>query len=325
MDQSSRHEQPVVRVVYIAGSMRSGSTLVAEMLGSYDGALAVGELNNVSFAAIRGQRCSCGREPIACDVWRHVFKELLNGTAPATLWALRRHLERQRRLPQLSRWARRPESVWPAEIVHYVGFLRSTVRLLLDASGASTLIDSSKSPAGLGLMKLAFPGEVAMLHLLRDPRGVAHSESHHVHPEDTSTSAPPSVRSIVQSATGWDSVNLECYLMSRSIETRTRAWYEWLCDAPRERLSVIARQLGLVGRGPLFEEGRVQLEASHVLAGNPSRTEPSWRTLQPDETWREGLTLRERRLVSAVVWPLEPAFRLDTRRRRVTSSAIGSR
>jgi hypothetical protein len=298
-----------VKVLYVAGSMRSGTTLVAELLGSFRGAMAIGELNNVSFAALKGQRCSCGNDPLGCEVWGPVFAHVLAEPAAARIWELRQLLERQRRLPELRRLASRDEIAWPAVVAEYVAFLRSSVATLLEASGASTLVDSSKSPGGLALMRLAFPGEVAVLHLLRDPRGVANSESRHVHRRDADTSAPPSTRSIVRSAAGWDSVNLECALMARGIEMAARTWYEWLCEAPADRLEALGRRLGLVSPGPVFDGRRVLLSPSHVLAGNPSRTGPQWRSVERDEAWREDLSRREQRLVSLIAWPLEPFLR----------------
>jgi hypothetical protein len=298
-----------MKVVYVAGSMRSGTTLVAELLGSFAGAVAVGELNNLSLAARSGQRCSCGVDPADCELWGPVFGELLSGSAALRIGDLRRTLERQRRLPEFARLARLPEARWPSDVAEYVAFLRSTVRVLLEASGARTLIDSSKSAPGLALMRLAHPGQVSVLHLLRDPRGVAYSESHHVHQRDESTAAPPGVRPILRSAKDWDTANLECYLLSRSVRLRSTAWYEALCAAPREQIERVAREVGLDGEGPTFEGSRVRPATSHVLAGNPSRTGPEWRTVQSDDKWRRGLSTQEKLLVSFVVWPLEAALR----------------
>lgn len=305
-----------MKVVYVAGSMRSGTTLVAELLGSFEGAIAVGEINNLALAARTGQRCSCGNAPSSCRLWRPVFGELLTGKAADEISRLRRRLERQRRLPELVRLAGRAEANWPADVAEYVGFLRSVVRLLLESSGAVTLIDSSKSATGAALMRLAQTDELAVLHLLRNPRGVAYSEAHNVHGRDEWTTAPPMVRSILRSATGWDTVNLECYLVARIVGHWTGAWYESLCDSPRERLGLIARQLGLEGDGPIFEDARVCLGPSHVLVGNPNRivdnpspTGADWRTVKRDDEWQRGLTWAEKVLTGLLVWPFEQVLR----------------
>jgi hypothetical protein len=306
--------------------MRSGTTLIAELLGSFRGALAIGEISNLALAARTGQRCSCSREPLACDIWAPVFRKLLTGAAPNTIWELKRSLERQRRLPELFHLAARPEARWPSDVTEYVAFLRASVDAILEASGSETIIDSSKSATGLALMRLAHPGQVSVLHLLRDPRGVAYSESHHVHQRDGSTGAPPKVRSVLRSATDWDAANLECHLLARSVEHSTRAWYEWLCDAPRERIALVAREVGLEGAGPSFEGGRVRLAPSHVLAGNPSRTGPDWRAVERDDKWREGLLPSEKVLVTLLAWPLEVALRQRGRAGGETSqSKVGGK
>ena len=66
-----------VRVLYVAGTGRSGSTLVSTILGHLPGVFSAGELR---FLWLRGvtqdQMCGCGARFSACPVWVDVMADL---------------------------------------------------------------------------------------------------------------------------------------------------------------------------------------------------------------------------------------------------------
>ena len=71
---------PSVPVLYIAGSGRSGSTLLASVLGSVDGVFNAGELRYVWERGLAdGALCACRKPVIECPVWTDVFKETNGG------------------------------------------------------------------------------------------------------------------------------------------------------------------------------------------------------------------------------------------------------
>lgn len=64
-----------IKVLYIAGPTRSGSTIISNILGQIDGFFHAGE---VIEAWDRGRiwKCSCGAFPDVCPVWSKIFHEL---------------------------------------------------------------------------------------------------------------------------------------------------------------------------------------------------------------------------------------------------------
>ncbi|MGH9170253.1 MAG: glycosyltransferase family 2 protein [Acidimicrobiales bacterium] len=300
------------RLVYVAGSMRSGSTLVGELLGSFPGAVAVGELNNAALPTSLGQRCSCGAEAVDCPVWAMPTAKLLTGEERRRVWQLRRGVERQRRLVELVALARRPPSSWPADVAEYADWLRSLVDLLLEGSGASTLVDSSKSATGLAIMRLALGEQIAGVHLLRDPRAVAWSESQRPHERDAQTTAPPPVRSTLSSARGYATANLECRLVAGRVMHSATASYEALCAEPAAELARLGALLGLEGGGPRFEGATVGLATSHVLAGNPSRTAGNRRVVRLDDGWRRAMPAGSQLLTGLIAGPVAVALKRGT-------------
>ncbi|MGH3157409.1 MAG: sulfotransferase, partial [Streptosporangiaceae bacterium] len=52
-----------------------------------------------------------------------------------------------------------------------------------------------------------------------------------------------------------------------------------------------------------FGDGRMTLEPSHAVAGNPSRFRHGEIVLRPDEAWRDQMPPRDRRAVTTIALP----------------------
>src|SRR5499427_9656408 len=67
-------------VVYIAGSGRSGSTMLERVLGEIPGFVNVGELIDLfRHVARHGERCGCGELFADCPFWTSVGKRAFGG------------------------------------------------------------------------------------------------------------------------------------------------------------------------------------------------------------------------------------------------------
>ncbi len=63
-----------VKVLYVAGLGRSGSTILANTLGQVEGFFSGGELNFIwKHALIENRLCGCGRPSRECPFWGPVF------------------------------------------------------------------------------------------------------------------------------------------------------------------------------------------------------------------------------------------------------------
>jgi hypothetical protein len=68
-----------LKVLYIAGVGRSGSTLLERVLGAMPGAVNGGELNAIfSRVAAQNQRCGCGEPFSECPFWTAVGERAFN-------------------------------------------------------------------------------------------------------------------------------------------------------------------------------------------------------------------------------------------------------
>ncbi len=78
-----------VKVLYFAGSGRSGTTIINNIIGQLDGAFAAGELRFLwDRGVVENRLCGCGRPFHDCPTWTTVMKTAFPGGA-RTAWAAR--------------------------------------------------------------------------------------------------------------------------------------------------------------------------------------------------------------------------------------------
>ena len=164
-----------LRVVYIMGYGRSGSTILDTILGNHPDLESVGELlHAVRLAFLEDEFCACGQRASECPFWTEVLRRWKSaGGDPESYDALSKTIEG-------SRWQtlRILADLSPAGNERLERWRRSTLALfeaVAAASGKRVLVDSSKNPA----RALALAGieelELFLVHLVRDGRGVAWS------------------------------------------------------------------------------------------------------------------------------------------------------
>jgi len=92
-------------VLYIAGTGRSGSTVLANLLGEVDGFFAAGEVRFLwQRGLVENRLCGCGAPVSECAVWREVFEVAARRGAPVDAAAMVRRLRdtgRIRHLPAM--------------------------------------------------------------------------------------------------------------------------------------------------------------------------------------------------------------------------------
>ncbi|MEJ3745112.1 sulfotransferase [Actinomycetes bacterium KLBMP 9797] len=295
----------MTRVLYIAGTGRSGSTLVTNMLGQLDGVHAAGELRYLwQRGALDNRPCGCGSLFADCPVWIDAMKRL--DADPATVAAgLRRRL-RMRRLPALL-WRRRvpsrPEDAALAD--------------LYATLGEALVVDSSKLPP-YGLLVDGLPGvDVRVLHLVRDPRAAAFSWRRRRGldgPGDERLMHRPPV---VKAALLWLVWNTAAALLWRRSGRYLRVRYEDLVADPRRVIRRIAAFAGVDGDFSFVEPGAVRLAPTHSVAGNPSRHRAGTVPVVADHEWMSALSGPAYAVVTLVTAPALRRFGYPFRRREV--------
>ena len=296
-------------IVYIAGSGRSGSTVLERVLGEIPGFANVGELIDL-FRGHQDERCGCGLAFTSCPFWGGVGARAFGDWDAWHLDAVSRlqdAVARQRRMPQLLA-PRMASRRFRADVAAYGGYYAKLYRAIAAEAGAQRVVDSSKWPAqALALARAGL--DVRVIHLVRDARGVAHSLSKKaVARPHTLTEADFMWRNAPAGAAArWVACQSEIELLRLCGVRLTRLQYEDFVRQPRHTVEQALNELGLpVAPSELAHigEGRVTLGKSHGLSGNPSRFRDGEIVLRPDEAWRDQLPRRDRVVVTGMSMPL---------------------
>ncbi len=305
-------------VVYIAGTGRSGSTLVERTLGGIPGFVNVGELIDLCRkVAPNNERCGCGQLFADCPFWGSIGASSFGDWKPELLdemHELQTRVARQRHLPRLLRPSLAGGSFHNA-LARYADLYSTLYAAIAAEAQESVVVDASKWPSQA--LALARGGlDLRVIHLVRDPRGVANSlaKSDVERPHVADATEVMFHDSPAESALRWTLTQSEVDLLRRSGVLVARMRYEAFVSAPREAVHTALLELGL----PVSEEDlghiggrRVHLAMSHGLSGNPSRFQAGAITLRPDDQWRTQLSGANKSLVTALALPGLLRFRRD--------------
>src|ERR1700722_4118425 len=136
-------------VIYIAGSGRSGSTLLERVLGGMPGAVNVGELIDLfRRTAPLGERCGCGLAFTECPFWSGVGKRAFGGWHDDELAETQRlqgRVARQRHLPRLLSPSLADRG-FRDDIAAYGASYQALYRGIADQAGVGYVVDASKWP-----------------------------------------------------------------------------------------------------------------------------------------------------------------------------------
>ncbi|WFE56500.1 sulfotransferase [Micromonospora sp. WMMD712] len=292
---------PPVRVLYLAGSGRSGSTLVTTVLGQYPGVFAAGELRYLwQRGEVENRPCGCGRPLRDCPLWRAVRRELPVERAATIAAGLRGRL-RMRGLPALLRRHRRGDRPVPAhpDDAALAGLYAAVAR----HTGARVVVDSSKLPP-YGALVAALPGiDLRVLHLVRDPRATAFSWRRRRGLDgdaDPELMSRPPVWKAALLWLVWNTVTVRLW-GDRAPGGYLRVRYEDLTADPEPTLRRIAAFAGVdPDGGPFSGPATVRLTPTHSVAGNPSRHRTGPVPITADVQWRRDLSRWSYTLVTAL-------------------------
>lgn len=301
MSEASAGE-PRVKVLYVGGTGRSGSTVLANVLGQLPGCISVGEVRFIwERGMIQDRLCGCGVTFSTCPFWQKVLDRAFADKRPdpARMIELQARTTRLRSLPVLLRTRRSPERRRAGLDELPVG-LEHLYAAIAEVSGATVVVDSSKLPSYAALLEGLARVQVRALHLVRDPRAAAFSWRRRKALTDRSGPAFMERRGVLKSVWLWVVWNraLEALWRSRPQDYQ-RVTYEQFVADPRAVVDSIAQPLDIhYNPDALFPTpGTVRLDASHTVAGNPARLQHGPIALTLDDEWTRSMPRRDQNLV----------------------------
>ncbi len=305
--------QGKLKVIYVGGMTRSGSTLIDRLLGELPGVCSIGELMNTwARGMVRGDLCGCGQPFRQCEFWREVlavaFGEFDKADAQR-VEQLRAAVDRTRFIPMLL--APSLNADFRRTLDEYISYCTRLYRAVQMVSGCAAVADSSKNASFAFCLRSSSDLDLRVVHIVRDSRAVAHSWTRRVRwgertaPSNTWTTRP------ARAASRWSYQNGAFQLLAAAGMPTLRIRYEDLVAAPKETVNEVARFAGLdTGSDQLDFIGTdergwwADLGVSHTGSGNPMRFRTGRIRIHDDGEWRAAMPARDRRIVTAITAPL---------------------
>jgi hypothetical protein len=283
-----------VRVVYLVGTPRSGSTLLTSLLGQQPGWFAAGEIR-LMWRELDTRRCGCGELATTCPVWSRVIDRVADTYGePHHVADLMLATTRMASLPRIAR-ADDLRGV-STEARRYAAVLRATYEAVVEVTGADVVVDSSKSVSEASLLRLTPGVDAYVAHTVRDPRAVAHSWRRAVARGATGTPDLPTWSIALR----WVLTNTAAEVTLRGYRGRAgRVRYEDLAVDPHGQVAGI---VSLVPAATTHAD-EAGAAAGHIVAGNQLRRQATV-VVREDRAWVDEIDDRSLRQVSALTLPV---------------------
>ncbi len=253
-----------MKVLYLVGMGRSGSTLLDILLDAHSQVRALGGVRRLAHYA-RKHPCPCGAPSFwECDFWGAV-NEGLKARLDCDLTTLDVHARDPKRFNEHN---------------------RTLFEVVSEVSGRPFVTDNSKSVSRLRRLMAAPDIDVVPIHVLRDPRGRAQSLRKRKQQNYIPTFS-------------YSHRSLRLYHLLRN-EPHIVVNYEKLAYDPETQLRKLMARLDLEFEADQIRWG----EMPHHNIGSADvfrKTEGS--TIRPDDAWKEIIPPYMQRIINVIAWP----------------------
>ncbi len=314
-----------VPVAYIAGMTRSGSTLLGVLLAGRPDVRSLGEVWRIwDNGVVGGGYCSCGQVFGECPYWQQVVArdpEIFTTAVGRDMGDAARRIFTAR--SEIAYWTRSGRRKLLATLPdHFFDTLRRFYRVMLAQTGAAVLVDFTKNPVFGHMLVEAGAVDMAVIHLVRDPRAVAFSLGRVRRYEWK----PGDVRELrryspARASAVWMLRNRSAHrLLRESGRPGMRVRYEDLVADPAAELARIG---GFLGRDLPLQDDLARIER-HIMGGNPTFRFASAdaNRVRADEAWVGQMDGKAKALVTALTAPLLLRYRYPLRRRPARPAAV---
>jgi hypothetical protein len=294
-----------LKVLFIVGWDRSGSTILDNLLGEVEGFFSGGELRHLwKRGILQGWTCGCGLAVTDCPLWSAILDSMVDqsngkGPDPQTIARWQQQLARLRHTRRLLRQERNgiPKGSMLEAYIDVIASLYESVALV---TGARVVVDSFKAPSEAAILDLIPNIRPYFVHLVRDPRAVAYSWSKHKQGVGR--------HGVFYSTVMWVAHNLA----SEEVRRRRRRGEQWLlvryedfAEAPVHALTQIVEMVGEDPRTiPLHANRSFRLTGNHSVSGNPSRFLSGLVEVRPDNKWLEDMGKLQKAVATLLALPL---------------------
>ncbi len=302
-----------IKVLFIASSGRSGTTLLDRLLGQINDLFSAGELRYIWERGFKeNQLCGCNKSFKECDVWQQVIKNAFNN--PLIIYEnideiikLQYSVDRIRYIPFL-RYEKFSDNL-KIFCEEYIYPLYSSI---LKATDKKIIVDSSKLPSYLYILSKCDFIDLYVIHMIRDSRAVAYSQSKKkLRPEIIDRREYMPRYSPIKSSIDWIVFNLLISKIKNHIGQNRyiQVRYEDMAKNPEKTLKDVLSSLNTKDNLSFFiKNNKANLKPNHTVSGNPMRFKTGIIDIKLDDEWKERLTWMNRLIVSLITYPLMRKF-----------------
>lgn len=296
--------EPKIKVLYIAGFERSGSTILNRVLGQIDGFVAWGELRDIwQHGAIENRRCSCGALFDECPAWTAIVETAFGAMEQSEIRGMVELLQKTRAsvLPHYFGLSRQPFANQTTK--KYLANLTRLYQAIQATTKSRVIVDSTKASWYGYALSMLPTLELYIVHIVRDPRGVCYSLQRRKNKgEPFSQWYNP-----VHASLSWSLKNYASeMLLNRFPERYLRISYEEFIRQPKPVIeSILALLDEEVAELPFQNDSTVNMGTDHIFAGSPSiRSKTGAVELNLDERWKQQMKPMDKTAVKSLTLPL---------------------
>lgn len=299
-----------ITVLNIVGWGRSGSTILGNVLGEVENCFFGGEIRNIwNKVLIENRQCSCGKPIKDCSLWVKVFDNAfggLNVVNPHEMRKCIRSYTRTRHIPLL--FMPYAKEYFRKRLRLYIENLSKLYGGIQNVTGSKIIIDSSKSTSYSFVLSLLENIDLYIVHLIRDPRGVAFSRlKNKFHQNDSNGKSIEMKRiSPISNSIMWDVRNIASEMLWKNYSRKyLRIRYEDFACKPKSIVKEILYFIGMKDlKLPFVSDNEVNLKTNHAVWGNPSRFKTGIVKLKLDEEWRTEMKGSDKLIATTLTLPL---------------------
>lgn len=270
-----------VKLIYLLGAGRSGTTLLATVLNTHDKIISTGEMHQFKEHLNGLKTCSCGKKLNQCDFWKEVTIDFGNEIAEELDYCER--MEKHKNIPLLLLTNKKDKRYLKTQE-------RIFQKILKDKENIS-ILDSSKYISRYLLLSKSKKFNVKGVYVVRDVRGVINSFQKKVQ----------TPKNPISTILYYSLINLfgqiVCWLDSKVIKVK----YEDFVQDPINQLSVIY-QHSLNGNDNVVTLPE-ELQIPHIIGGNRMKHKKKINII-PDYKWKQKISRKRQIIYYLAIWPL---------------------
>lgn len=326
-----------LKVLYIGGTGRTGSTMVDQLLGQFPDYFSGGEMAFFWSRGIgAGAICACGAPVRDCPVWHHAIASVTDD--PDGLAA--RLVARRQRF----RWPHVFAMWWPGfsgrrlrEIAELPTTAEALYRDVATTQDSEVFIDSSKEPHYSYILREGSELDLRFLHLVRDPRAVGRSWQRRRAEAGLTTGEMMEQRSspVASAYYLFSNIVSEIFWRSRTDRYAFLRYEDFVADPARILIAIGEFAGAPIDPSTVLDGASFEIGELHTSWGNPSRVGRTSITIRQDDAWRTELSRRDMVLLTVLNlplllhygYPIRPSGRRRTRLRssRLRRADLGQR